>query len=319
MISMSPINFSKLIEPLDTEAFFTGYFEVKPLVIKRNDPAFFSFLPKLSDIEETLRSEDILNKAGIRMVKNGTVIPFHEYMKIEKFRNVEVKSRLLLSEVAQLFSEHKASFVLENTKELWPSLASLLQSVNKAFQCTSNANIYISPPEACGFDIHYDSHDVFIVQIAGSKHWKIYSNPFYLPLGIQNNLPFDASQLELLYDIELEEGDTIYMPRGFVHEASTSACLSAHITVGVYNTTLAKVLSDYIVELAGREKLLRQSITGLLNKYNSENELLEQVAHLLTANLPPELLTRQSKTHRNTEAKPQPLFANAVTELNTIE
>jgi ribosomal protein L16 Arg81 hydroxylase len=33
----------------------------------------------------------------------------------------------------------------------------------------AQTNIYLSPPNAQGFGTHFDSHDVFVLQVAGSK------------------------------------------------------------------------------------------------------------------------------------------------------
>lgn len=305
MNSPSEITFDHLINPLDSNTFFSEYFEKKPLVIKRDNNNFFSSLLQLQDVDKVLYTEDILNRANMRMVKEGKPVPVQQYIQVEKMRNVEVKSKLLTTEVNRLFKEEKATFILEQTKDLWPAVSRLLLSINDTFRCTSNANVYITPPDACGFDVHYDSHDVFVLQIAGTKHWKVYSNPYTLPLGIHNSVPFEVDNLDLLYDVTLEAGDTLYMPRGFVHEAATSADLSAHITAGIYNTTLAKVLSDYIISLAASESLLRRSIHSLVDNGESENELIERIGHLLLSNLSMDILRKSSKQTKHTPAAEQ--------------
>ncbi|ASZ11955.1 cupin domain-containing protein [Chitinophaga pendula] len=300
MHSPSEIHFDHLIDPLDSTTFFSEYFEKKPLVIKRENSSFFSSLLQLQDVDKILYMDDILNRANMRMVKEGKPVPVQQYIQVEKMRNVEVKSKVLTKEVNRLFKEEKATFILEQIKELWPAISRLLLSINDTFHCTSNANVYITPPDACGFDVHYDSHDVFVLQIAGAKHWKVYSNPYILPLGIHNAVPFDVDSLELLYDVELEAGDTLYMPRGFVHEAATSADMSAHITAGVYNTTLAKILSDYVVSLAASESLLRRSVLSLIHKGIPENELIDSIRKLLLDNLSIDILNRNIKQTRPT-------------------
>ncbi|MBW8685992.1 cupin domain-containing protein [Chitinophaga rhizophila] len=298
------MTFEHLIAPLDRKTFFNEYFEKKPFVIKRENSQFFASLLQLKDIEAALLADDILSKVNMRMVKLGDPIPAQDYIQIEKVRNVEIRNKLLLDEVSRLFNEEKATFVLEQTKSLWPTVSHMLSSINEAFCCSSNTNIYISPPGACGFAIHYDSHDVFVMQIAGAKHWKIYNNPFYLPLGIHNSLPFKTEDLELLYDLEVEAGDTIYLPRGFVHEASTSHDLSAHITAGIYNTTLAKVLSDYVISLAGREGILRESVLALVSQYEgSEADLLAKIGDVLTSSLDMSVLRKSIQQAVRKDAK----------------
>ena len=37
------------------------------------------------------------------------------------------------------------------------------------------ANAYVTPPPSRGFSAHYDVHDVFVLQLAGRKHWTIHA------------------------------------------------------------------------------------------------------------------------------------------------
>jgi hypothetical protein len=53
-----------------------------------------------------------------------------------------------------------------------------------------------------------------------------------------------------LLDVELEAGDALYLPRGYVHAALTTDEHSVHLTVGVLSTTWYDVLTD-VVSLAG--------------------------------------------------------------------
>lgn len=100
------------------------------------------------------------------------------------------------------------------------------------------ANAYFTPSNARGFLPHYDPHDTLIVQIDGSKHWKIWHNP--LPLPFRDELSHETIREELencanrKSEIELTvaPGDWLYLPRGFIHAASTSTAASLHVTFG---------------------------------------------------------------------------------------
>ena len=66
--------------------------------------------------------------------------------------------------------------------ERLPQLAALCRAVEKTFSGHFQTNIYLSPPNAQGFKTHFDSHDVFVLQVAGSKVWTIYDTLIELPL-----------------------------------------------------------------------------------------------------------------------------------------
>lgn len=35
-------------------------------------------------------------------------------------------------------------------------------------------NVYLTPPQSQGFAPHYDDIEAFIIQLEGSKYWKLY-------------------------------------------------------------------------------------------------------------------------------------------------
>ena len=91
-----------------------------------------------------------------------------------------------------------------------------------------------------GFAGSYDTHDVFLLQVEGSKKWTICGTPVELPLSGQS---FDASVHELgarKLEFVLEAGDAAYVPCGVVHEAQSADEVSLHITAGVLRYTLWK-------------------------------------------------------------------------------
>ena len=85
-----------------------------------------------------------------------------------------------------------------------------------------------------GPPVHYDTHDVFSLQVAGEKRWLVYEPAWELPLKHQR---YKAETMgepgEPVLDVTLQAGDTLYLPRGWLHEAKTSETDSLHLTVGV--------------------------------------------------------------------------------------
>ncbi len=121
-------------------------------------------------------------------------------------------------------------------------------------------NVYMTPPGAQGFKVHYDTQDVFIVQAAGSKDWTLYESLIALPLRGQ---PYHSTQHEIgkpVRSFRLEGGDTLYLPRGVPHDARSTSDISLHITVGVVSQTWADVILDVVSDVCLRDPELRQSL-----------------------------------------------------------
>jgi hypothetical protein len=115
--------------------------------------------------------------------------------------------------------------------------------------------------DAQGFDFHHDTHDVFVLQVSGRKRWIVHEPVLPLPLPSQARSGDDlvADGAEPLLDVELEAGDCLYLPRGYVHAALTTDEHSVHLTVGVLSTTWYDVLSDALT-LAGRDEGFRDAL-----------------------------------------------------------
>lgn len=103
---------------------------------------------------------------------------------------------------------------------------------------------------------------MFIVQLDGRKRWRIYGDEKHLPLAVVANeqKPSPASLGPPLFDVEVEAGDLIYLPRGHVHEAATGPSRSAHLTVGVYCFRWLDLLHEALRSVAQHDARLREAL-----------------------------------------------------------
>ena len=152
--------------------------------------------------------------------------------------------------------------MLQSVHRMHPPVARFCRALAAELGHATQCNAYITPAgEHQGFDFHHDTHDVFVLQVSGRKRWIVHEPVVRLPLSSQ---PQAGAHLvpegaEPLLDVELEAGDALYLPRGYVHAALTTDEHSVHLTVGVLSTTWYDVLTD-VVALAGREEAFRDAL-----------------------------------------------------------
>ncbi len=149
----------------------------------------------------------------------------------------------------------------------------------------------MTPPGSQGFAVHYDTHDTAIIQITGSKHWRVYDSPVELPLETQPHDKKIHASKETLLDIAMQPGDMLYIPRGFLHEASANEDLSLHVTLGIHQRRWIEVLHEALKESAHADAVLRK---------NASPETAAQIAEAVAAMLSPQTLceTLESMTNR---------------------
>src|SRR5207249_2371503 len=164
-----------------------------------------------------------------------------------------------VTKVYQLFEEGSTiTFAYLDT--VVPSLASFRRSLESEFSCLCQTNVYLTPAGAQGAKPHYDTHDVFVLQIAGSKHWTIYGTPVELPLAAQDFDPAVHEQGAPTLEFDLKAGDVAYVPRGVVHDARSGDNVSLHITAGILRTTWTDLLLEFVAEASLNDPAFRKAL-----------------------------------------------------------
>jgi ribosomal protein L16 Arg81 hydroxylase len=162
--------------------------------------------------------------------------------------------------VSALFA-HECSVVVDKVTTRSPGMAELCSAVGTFFRVGAGANAYLTPGgEHQGFSAHYDTHDAVVIQIEGTKKWRVYDWGTELALQSQTFNPKKHTVGDPKLEIEMRPGDVLYIPRGVIHEARSSDALSLHVTIGLYPIKWFDVLRE-AVDAAGDEVALRRSIS----------------------------------------------------------
>ncbi|MCB1388937.1 MAG: hypothetical protein KDK12_07325 [Rhodobacteraceae bacterium] len=247
----SRMDFAGVIAPVTPETFFAEYFERKHLVVRRDDPAYYGKLLSVSDIDRVL-TEQMVPSEELQLVKTGKGISGDEY--------VTPSGLIDPVRVARFFDEG-ATIVLPGLQKRLTALAAYCRAMETVFNVDLQTNIYFTPEGSQGFKTHYDSHDVFVLQVAGSKTWNIYdSSALELPLRSQAFQPDGFKPGELVDTFTLNAGDMCYVPRGVVHDARATDELSLHITTGLLAPRWVELIVDAVNQLALADPAFRRAI-----------------------------------------------------------
>jgi bifunctional lysine-specific demethylase and histidyl-hydroxylase NO66 len=154
--------------------------------------------------------------------------------------------------------EQGATIVLQGLHLTRPALGEFCRSLEQALGHPTQANAYYTPRSAQGLPVHHDTHDVFVLQVAGEKRWKVYEPVWELPLRNQRYSAELGGPGPAVEDRVLKPGDTLYLPRGWLHEAMTSDTDSLHLTIGVNVVTWLDAFKAALDEL-GEDVRFRRS------------------------------------------------------------
>jgi hypothetical protein len=154
--------------------------------------------------------------------------------------------------------------VLQGLHRLWPPLIDFAGALTTDLGHPVQVNAYVTPASSQGFSAHYDVHDVFVLQVAGEKRWRIHAPVLDDPTRDQpwtDHRAAVAARAEepSVIDAVLRPGDALYLPRGYLHAAEALGGVTCHLTIGVHPVTRQHLL-DALLAIAAEEPALRSSL-----------------------------------------------------------
>jgi hypothetical protein len=194
--------------------------------------------------------EHRLEPPRLRLTREGKPVPADNWLSWQPNRRKSGSPIPRLDSTALTRELREgATLVLDNVDELHDPVRRMAEALERVFHVRVQVNSYSGFRTAHGFDLHWDDHDVFILQVAGRKRWKVYGMTRQFPLGSDIEA-IDEPPTEPLWEGLLEDGDLLYIPRGWWHVATPLDEPTLHLTVGVNNLTGA----DFLAWFANRLK-----------------------------------------------------------------
>ncbi|MCR2765030.1 cupin domain-containing protein [Microbacterium sp. zg.B48] len=239
--------------------FARDHWDQEPLVTHKSDG--------FEDLFTASAVDDLIADRGtrtpfMRMAVEGTVLPAARFASSGGF-GAEVADQIDSAKVLEQFAGG-ATIVLQGLHRNWEPIATFTRQLVRDLGHPAQVNAYITPASSRGFDPHYDTHDVFVVQIAGAKRWTIHQPVHRHPLPDQPWTDHSAAVAEQArtsprIEAVFEPGDVLYLPRGWIHSAVAQGGTSIHLTIGVRAATRRDLLVQ-LLAAAGEDPSLRRQL-----------------------------------------------------------
>jgi hypothetical protein len=272
--------------------------------VPRDERGRYDDLLSEADVERLVCSTAI-RYPGVRLVRDGSQLAVDDYTSDISWRPPFTRT----ADVPRVLAEWEAgaTIVVQALHVNWHPLAVFCRLLEDALGLPVQANAYYTPRGSQGFAVHHDTHDVLVLQVAGEKRWLLYEPLLELPLKHQRYSSALGEHGEPSDDLVLRAGDTLYLPRGWLHQAETSASDSLHLTIGITAHTWldgAKAALD----AAEDELALRQGVDG---------GAAPDIADVLAAELEPERV-RQRQRRRFVDSR-RPIREDGLRQLRELE
>jgi bifunctional lysine-specific demethylase and histidyl-hydroxylase NO66 len=259
--------------------FLDHHFGVQPLL--GTTPRSPGPLYGLGDLNDALNTEEI-SFPRLRLVREGKVLPETLYYtqrpgmgaREERDRPAALNTDAVITQMRD-----GATLVVSRVDTQSAALAAQLGLLEVFFDERVTVNAYLSMPGVPGLALHYDSHDVFILQLSGEKDWEVFRPTLRNPTEIYTRNSPSKPDGAAVVERRLTPGNTLYIPRGWLHRAEAVDQPSLHLTFTLARKNYASMIADTALFATARERL-REDLPLLRDLENSK-ELAREVSDRL--------------------------------------
>lgn len=199
------------------------------------------FLGALRDPQRMLSWNDFNGLLGrhwleaprMRVTRDRKPVPMSEYTR--RIEGRRLRHQLHPGRLARLLADG-ATLTIDAVDDLHEPIGSFAAKLRRLTGRAVQANLYAACESASGFGVHFDPHDVFVVQLYGTKTWRLYGSA--ASDGTTDELYRAPDSTSPVDELNLKPGDILYLPREYWHDVSTPKdTFSLHLTFGVHPAT----------------------------------------------------------------------------------
>lgn len=214
---------------LSREEFLKFHCEKRPLLV-RNAISVRDF--SWRNANEIFDRDDVLSEDF--KLSCGGIVPKSEY--VESYLDIgKLRHRLIKSAVYEYMRD--GATLISNKIKGDPVVESLARQIGNFSGRQVVSSAYAAFGTRDSFRAHWDTRDVFAVQLIGRKRWVVYAPTFEDPLYMQQSKDYESEfphSQDPCMDFVLEAGDVFYLPRGWWHNPLPLGEETFHLAFGTF-------------------------------------------------------------------------------------
>lgn len=216
---------------IQKETFHTEYLYKKPYVFKSViDTTSYTW----NEVNELYSRGDISHRDFKLM--NGYEVPKDEY--VESYNSLGNIEHRCITSVLYEYLRSGATLVRNRIKNE-PLVDQISKQIASFAEARTLTGGYAAFSSKSSYKSHWDTRDVYAVQLLGKKRWILKKPNFEFPLYMQQtkNFPYIEEPQDIYMDIVLEAGDILYIPRGWWHDPLPLDEETFHLAIATFAPT----------------------------------------------------------------------------------
>ncbi|MGW2722994.1 cupin domain-containing protein [Streptomyces sp. NPDC001492] len=261
----------------DEQVFFAEYFNKKPMLRKNAVPGDPRDILSLRKLDQLVNLE-VIRPPYIKVNLKGNGVPEQGYS-----RNVVVQGQTITDVVdpEKIYELFRAGATVTwcSLNQIDPAMRDFTRLITEKMAVRTDTVAFLTPAGKKGYPPHHDPVDLFIVQLEGTKHWKLW-NPPTPRLG--DNAQYTLEGLgEPEIEVSLQPGDVLYLPYGTPHAATAEDKASLHLSIMMRPRMWRDLLRETFEDLLTAEVFTAYPHIGELREAHVEAVFKEKIQELV--------------------------------------
>jgi ribosomal protein L16 Arg81 hydroxylase len=234
----------------DADVFFAKHFGNRPL-LRRS-----ALAGRVRDLMSVRQFDDIVSleavsPAYLRVAKDGRGVPSKAYTRTVAERGAALTEAVVPEQVYELFRSG-GTVAWSSLGHFLPSARHLMAVFTDVFGCPCEIVAFLTPAGRDGYAPHHDPVDVYVIQVEGTKDWRIWDPP---DIRKGDSVSYALEDLgPPAMETTLCPGDVLYLPYNTPHAAAAKAEVSLHLSVTVEPRRWRDLLADMVAALLTDER-----------------------------------------------------------------
>ncbi len=238
------------------------------------------------------RFEGLLDWNTLRGLIESGVIPPRKYRlthrthKVPELFYIE-KGKVNAANLASLIAQG-VSVVTDPIQSHIPGLKTLCADITARTGEVTRADAVMTTGAGGAITLHFDLVDIIVLQLEGSKRWRIYGPPVTYPIkGMPAQTPPETAPL---FDETLKPGDLLFMPGGYWHHCDNGPGRSFHVAL-MLNAPTGWHAVEALLRQLPEDEMFRVPFTRLADAEKAAHEaalkarLIERIGQMSMAEM----------------------------------
>jgi len=261
-VTLPEMSFQDLVAPLSEAEFLALLRDRKLTFLRGKDRDRYSSLLGWDALKQLIERGDHPRGLGdFRLAKESVTVPHERWLTKNKADNTNKVDTPKVEE----FLASGYSLVITPVEKHVPVLNALCGYIRSRVCEQIKVGVIVT---ACGsegaFKIHFDPEDLIILQVEGTKRWRIFGPPVSNPVvGMLKQTP--PPEDDPIFDEVLEPGDFLFLPAGNWHHCENGPDRSLHLGIFFIPPTSWHVVKSMTSQLVA-EEMFRTPLTRLTDE-----------------------------------------------------